>query len=103
ALVAAARDPDGVAAIVSRGGRPDLAGDRLPRVQAPTLLLVGSLDPVVLELNRTAQARLQAPSSLVVVPGAGHLFQEPGALEAVADAAGEWFSRHVAGAGRAPG
>jgi putative phosphoribosyl transferase len=94
----AAAEPDApVRAIVSRGGRPDLAGERLPLVRAPALLIVGSLDPVVLELNREAQAAMRAPAELVVVPGAGHLFEEPGALEEVADLAGGWFTRHLTG------
>lgn len=97
ALVAAAARPDDVAAIVSRGGRPDLAGAALPRVRAPTLLIVGSLDRVVLELNRQALEQLQAEKQLVVVPGATHLFEEPGALEEVARLATEWFSRHLGG------
>lgn len=97
ALVAAAARPDDVAAIVSRGGRPDLAGAALPRVRAPTLLIVGSLDRVVLELNRQALEQLQAQKQLVVVPGATHLFEEPGALEEVARLASEWFSRHLGG------
>lgn len=95
ALIAAAREPDSVGAVVSRGGRPDLAGDSLPGVRAPTLLLVGSRDEVVLELNRQALARLSAPAELVVVPGATHLFEEPGALERVAEAAGDWFGKHL--------
>ena len=94
ALIAAAEAPTGVAAVVSRGGRPDLAGERLARVHAPTLLVVGGRDEVVLELNRLAQARLGGPSRLEVVPGATHLFEEPGALEAVAALAGDWFVEH---------
>lgn len=81
----------GVAAVVSRGGRPDLAGDALPGVTAPTLLLVGSLDEDVLELNRRAQQRMRCESRLVIIPGATHLFEEPGTLEEVARLAGEWF------------
>jgi dienelactone hydrolase len=100
AMVLAARRPDQVAAVVSRGGRPDLAGDDLHRVRAPTLLLVGGADPVVLDLNRRALARLGGPAELVVVPGATHLFAEPGALEEVARRAGDWFVRHL---GAAPG
>jgi putative phosphoribosyl transferase len=99
ALVAAARTPGGVAAVVSRGGRPDLAGDYLPMVQAPTLLIVGGEDNVVLELNRQALARLRCTKELVVVPGAGHLFEEPGTLEDVARLATEWFLRHFAPSG----
>jgi pimeloyl-ACP methyl ester carboxylesterase len=97
ALVAAARNPDGVGAIVSRGGRPDLAGEALDAVRAPTLLIVGGADRVVLALNRQAFARLRAPKALEVVPGASHLFPEPGALEAVIDLARRWFERHLVG------
>ena len=97
AALAAAAEVGDVAAVVSRGGRPDLAGDALPAVRAPTLLLVGGRDPVVLDLNRAAAARLQCPWELVVVPGATHLFEEPGALEEVARRAGEWFIRHLHG------
>jgi putative phosphoribosyl transferase len=96
ALVAAARKPAAVGAIVSRGGRPDLATDNLPAVQAPTLLIVGGNDDVVLELNRQALRRLRCPKELVVVPGATHLFEEPGTLEEVARLAKEWFLRHLA-------
>lgn len=96
ALVAAARSPSRVGAIVSRGGRPDLAGDALPSVEAPTLLIVGGDDEVVLELNREAYERLRCPRQLDVVPGATHLFAEPGALEEVARLAREWFLRHLA-------
>ncbi|MDP9389464.1 MAG: dienelactone hydrolase family protein [Actinomycetota bacterium] len=96
ALIAAADHPDGVAAIVSRGGRPDLAGERLAGVRAPTLLIVGGRDEVVLDLNRSAQAQLVAPSRLEVVPGATHLFEEPGALDAVAERAGDWINHHIA-------
>ena len=91
ALVAAARMGNAVSAVVSRGGRPDLAGDALGHVWAPTLLLVGSLDGEVLRLNQEAQAQLRFESELVVIEGAGHLFEEPGTLEAVAEAAGNWF------------
>jgi pimeloyl-ACP methyl ester carboxylesterase len=91
ALVAAARMGNAVSAVVSRGGRPDLAGEALGRVWAPTLLLVGSLDEEVLRLNQEAQAQLRTESELVVIEGAGHLFEEPGTLEAVAEAAGDWF------------
>ncbi len=91
ALVAAAALGDAVAAVVSRGGRPDLAGDALERVTAPTLLLVGSLDVEVLRLNEAARRRMRAATELIVVEGAGHLFEEPGTLEAVADAAASWF------------
>jgi len=96
ALVMAAAQPDAVAAIVSRGGRPDLAGPALTRVHAPTLLIVGGADPTVLELNRGALARLECERALVVVPGATHLFPEPGALERVAAEAREWFGPRLA-------
>ncbi|WP_354643131.1 phosphoribosyltransferase [Kitasatospora camelliae] len=82
-------------AIVSRGGRPDLAGPRLAEVAAPTLLIVGGADPDVLDLNRDARSRLRCESGLQIVPGATHLFEEPGALEAVADLAALWFTRHL--------
>lgn len=97
ALVAAARLGDVVAAIVSRGGRPDLAGPALREVTAPTLLIVGGADEVVLELNREAYEELTAEKELVVVPGATHLFEEPGALERVAQLAADWFVRHFGG------
>jgi pimeloyl-ACP methyl ester carboxylesterase len=80
-------------AVVSRGGRPDLAGDALPQVTAPTLLIVGSHDPVVLDLNRQALAQLTCETRLEIVPGASHLFEEPGALEHVARLARDWFAR----------
>jgi putative phosphoribosyl transferase len=86
-----------VSAVVSRGGRPDLAAFRLSEVSAPTLLIVGGLDTVVLELNRQAQAELRAESELAVVQGASHLFEEPGALEQVAQLAGDWFVAHGGG------
>jgi putative phosphoribosyl transferase len=95
ALWAAAEPAAGVDAIVSRGGRPDLAGSRLESVRAPTLLVVGGLDSSVLQLNRLAQARLQCPNELVIVPGATHLFEEPGTLAAAAQAASVWFGRHL--------
>jgi len=95
ALVAAAERPSLVGAVVSRGGRPDLAGEALGRVKAPTLLIVGSEDHQVLELNRGAQRRLGGASDLAVVPGASHLFEEPGALEEVALLAAVWFGRHL--------
>jgi putative phosphoribosyl transferase len=95
ALVAAAERPDRVRAVVSRGGRPDLAGAALARVQAPTLLIVGGRDPLVTELNREAADRLAAPSQIHIVPGATHLFEEPGTLPAVADAAADWFTEHL--------
>jgi dienelactone hydrolase len=93
ALVAAAARPDDVAAVVSRGGRPDLAGPALPDVRAPTLLVVGGADEVVLELNRQALEHLRAEKRLEVVPRATHLFEEPGALEEVARLATAWFAR----------
>ena len=95
ALWAAAEPGAPVAAIVSRGGRPDLAADRLPWVKAPTLLVVGGADTAVLELNRAARARMQSVTRLLVVPGATHLFEEPGALEAVARSASSWFARYL--------
>lgn len=95
ALVAAARDPDNVYAVVSRGGRPDLAEDDLENVEAPTLLIVGGEDDAVLDLNRRAQRRLRCPSRLAVVPGATHLFEEPGALDEVTRLAREWFLSHL--------
>jgi putative phosphoribosyl transferase len=94
ALVTAAREPDRVSAVVSRGGRPDLAGDLLSQVRAPTLLIVGGADDVVLDLNRQALAMLRAEKQLEIVPRATHLFEEPGALEAVAALAGQWFADH---------
>jgi putative phosphoribosyl transferase len=96
ALLAAAQRPDVVEAIVSRGGRPDLAGDELLRVRAPTLLIVGGNDLPVLALNQEALQRLPAEKKLVVIPGATHLFEEPGALEEVARLAAEWFQRYLA-------
>jgi putative phosphoribosyl transferase len=95
ALVAATERPEVVRAVVSRGGRPDLASESLRRVRAPTLLVVGGADHTVLGLNRRAYAQLATTRSLVVVPGATHLFQEPGALDAVARLAGEWFVEHL--------
>jgi putative phosphoribosyl transferase len=95
ALIAAARRPGSVKAVVSRGGRPDLAGEDLALVRAPTLLIVGGADPQVLELNREAQARLAGESRLEVVAGATHLFEEPGALKEVARLAAEWFLRFL--------
>lgn len=97
ALVAAAERPDEVAAVVSRGGRPDLAGDALPRVRAPTLLIVGGLDGPVIDLNRQAARHLACRSEVVVVPGATHLFPEEGKLESVARLARAWFLEHLAG------
>jgi putative phosphoribosyl transferase len=95
ALMAAAKLPERVGSVVSRGGRPDLAGDALPRVNAPTLLIVGDRDPVVLDLNRVAMARLRAVTRLEIVPGATHLFEEPGTLEAVAHLARDWFLHYL--------
>lgn len=97
ALVAAAQRPDRVAAVVSRGGRPDLAGAALSQVKAPTLLIVGGDDLPVIEMNREASARLKVEKQLVIVPGATHLFEEPGTLEEVARLAGEWFERYLVG------
>lgn len=96
ALVTAAERPAQVRAVVSRGGRPDLAGAALAAVRAPVLLIVGSHDPQVLELNKTASAHLPGISELAVVPGAGHLFEEPGALDQVTTLAWQWFTRHLA-------
>jgi len=91
ALVAASRRPGEIAAVVSRGGRPDLAGERLALVRAPTLLIVGGEDHQVIGLNEFAKGALAGPSKLAVVPGAGHLFEEPGALEQVSRLAADWF------------
>jgi pimeloyl-ACP methyl ester carboxylesterase len=95
AIVAAAGRGDMVRAVVSRGGRPDLAREFLPLVRQPTLLLVGALDEVVLDLNREALRELRGEAQLEVVPGATHLFEEPGAMERVAQSACAWFTRHV--------
>lgn len=100
ALLAAAQAPDLVAAIVSRGGRPDLAGDALALVKVPTLLIVGANDTDVLELNRQALQRLAGPKALQIIHGAGHLFEEGNTLEVAADYARHWFVRHLAGIGR---
>lgn len=94
-LIAAARRPEQVRAVVSRGGRPDLAGDHLARVRAPTLLIVGGKDTQVLQLNRDAGQRMHCPVELREVPGATHLFEEPGALEQVAELAARWFLTHL--------
>jgi dienelactone hydrolase len=99
ALVAAAGRPGRIAAVVSRGGRPDLAGDALAEVTAPVLLVVGGHDEHVLDLNRQAARRLPAVHRIHVVPGATHLFPEPGALEEVTRAAAGWFGEHLAAAG----
>ena len=96
ALLAAGHEPASVGAIVSRGGRPDLARDLLPRVTAPTLLIVGGNDEVVIELNREAYNLLECPRRLDVVPGASHLFSEPGTLEAVARLSRDWFLEYLA-------
>jgi dienelactone hydrolase len=95
ALIAAAERPERVGAVVSRGGRPDLAGEALRRVRAPTLLIVGGNDPEVVRLNQQALAGLGGESRLEIVPGATHLFEEPGALERVAVLARDWFLRHL--------
>jgi pimeloyl-ACP methyl ester carboxylesterase len=99
ALVTAAAQPERIEAVVSRGGRPDLAGDALPRVLAPTLLIVGERDEAVLTLNREAAGRMTQVRALEweVIPGATHLFEEPGALEAVARVATQWFRRYLGG------
>ena len=95
ALVAASEIPQDVGAIVSRGGRPDLAGDALPKVQVPTLLIVGGNDDIVIELNEQARDRMRCEVKLEIVPGATHLFEEPGALEKVANLASDWFVNHI--------
>ena len=97
ALVAAAEIQQDVVAVVSRGGRPDLAAEALPKVQAPTLLIVGGNDDVVIELNEQARDRMSCEVKLEIVPGATHLFEEPGALEKVAKLASDWFLLHAAG------
>jgi pimeloyl-ACP methyl ester carboxylesterase len=98
ALLAAAQRPEQVAAVVSRGGRPDLAGPALRQVQSPTLLIVGGRDKQVIELNRLALAQLRGKTKMEIVPRATHLFEEPGALEEVARLAREWFGAHLAAA-----
>jgi putative phosphoribosyl transferase len=95
ALVAAAERPDAIGAVVSRGGRPDLAGPALPQVRAPTLLIVGGNDVPVIGLNQAALAQLRAEKELAIVPGATHLFEEPGALDEVARLARDWFKRYL--------
>ena len=97
ALIAAAERPEMVRAVISRGGRPDLAGGALPKVKAPTLLIVGGDDEPVIDLNRAAMRRMRAPVQLEIVPGATHLFEEPGALELVSRLALRWCERHVKG------
>jgi putative phosphoribosyl transferase len=96
ALVAAARKPEHVHAVVSRGGRPDLAGEYLSKVKAPTLLVVGSRDVPVIPLNEDAFAQLRCQKKLEIVPGASHLFEEPGTLEVVAKRAASWFTKYLA-------
>ncbi len=98
ALIAAAERPAAIDAVVSRGGRPDLAGDVLPRVKAPTLLIVGGDDEPVIEMNRDAMRQMHAHVQLEIVPGATHLFEEPGTLEQVARLAAGWFARYLVGA-----
>jgi dienelactone hydrolase len=95
ALVASAQLPESTRSVVSRGGRPDLAGTALPRVKAPTLLIVGGRDEQVIELNREALNKLQCQKKLEIVPGATHLFEEPGTLECVASLASDWFTQHL--------
>lgn len=95
ALIAAAERPATFAAVVSRGGRPDLAGEALTRVKAPTLLIVGGDDAPVIDLNREAMRQMQAHVELEIVPGASHLFEEPGTLDHVADLAAGWFARYL--------
>jgi len=97
ALVAAAKPPQDVGAVVSRGGRPDLAGDALPKVQAATLLIVGGDDDIVIELNEMARDQMRCEVKLEIVPDATHLFEEPGALEQVAKLASDWFVSHLGG------
>lgn len=95
ALVAAAREPELVKAVVSRGGRADLAGDLLPRVKAPTLFVVGALDDPIIDINQEAARQMRAPARVELVPEAGHLFEEPGALEQVARMASNWFGHFL--------
>ncbi len=94
ALIAAAKHPQGIKAVVSRGGRPDLALEYLPKVKAPTLLIVGGDDQPVIGMNVEALAKLRCKKKLEIIPGATHLFEEPGKLEKVAELAGEWFEEH---------
>lgn len=96
ALIADSESQVPIGAIVSRGGRPDLAGDALPRVKAPTLLIVGGNDTAIIEMNQEAYARMTCPKELRLIPGATHLFEEPGSLERVAEMAAEWFQLHFA-------
>jgi putative phosphoribosyl transferase len=100
--MAASARPELVRAVVSRGGRPDLAGAQLPFVRAPTLLIVGGDDDQVLRLNRAAQTQLRCESALQVIPGATHLFEENGALEVVAELARDWFTKHLTPLGEIP-
>src|SRR6184192_1242935 len=95
ALVAAAELPNEVGAVVSRGGRPDLAGEALPKVKAPTLLIVGGEDHVVIDLNEQARSQMKCECKIEIVSGATHLFEEPGALEQVAKLASDWFVKHI--------
>jgi putative phosphoribosyl transferase len=100
ALVAAAERPEMIHAVVSRGGRPDLAGAALPRVEAPTLLIVGGDDVPVIAMNREAYDQMRCERRMEIVPGATHLFEEPGTLEKVAELATDWFQRHLGNAPR---
>jgi putative phosphoribosyl transferase len=102
ALVAAAELPQDVGAVVSRGGRPDLAADALPRVQAPTLLIVGGNDDIVIELNEMARDQMRCEVRMEIIPGATHLFEEAGALEQVANLASDWFVDHLGAASAQP-
>jgi pimeloyl-ACP methyl ester carboxylesterase len=99
ALIAAAERPATIVAVVSRGGRPDLAGEALARLKTPTLLIVGGYDEPVIDLNRQAMRQMHAHVELEIVPGATHLFEEPGTLEQVADLAANWFARYLRGTG----
>lgn len=103
ALQAAARDPASIRAVVSRGGRPDLAEPYLASVTAPTLLIIGGYDEPVIEMNQAAYELLTCEKKLVIIPGATHLFEEPGTLEQVADHAGRWFQRYLKGDGKTAG
>jgi putative phosphoribosyl transferase len=102
ALVAATELQQDIGAVVSRGGRPDLAGDALLRVEAPTLLIVGGNDDIVIELNEMARDQIKCEVKLEIVPGATHLFEEPGALEKVAKLASDWFVHHIGASGDGP-
>ncbi|MFW6337002.1 MAG: hypothetical protein ACOC3G_07720 [Phycisphaeraceae bacterium] len=94
-LIAAAARPDSLHAIVSRGGRSDLADDALPGVRTPTLLIVGGLDTAVIEMNQSATEQMDCPCEIEIVEGASHLFEEPGKLDEVANLAGQWFQQHL--------